>query len=45
MARPQALSFRPPRAGCGALFLYLDRLGPADRLDPEEWLAEKYESR
>ena len=36
--------FDHPRGSRGS-FLYLDRLGPADRLDPEEWLAEKYESR
>jgi hypothetical protein len=37
-------SFDHP-AWVAGLFLYLDRLGPTDRLDPEGWLAEKYESR
>jgi hypothetical protein len=32
-------------ARVAGLFFVLDRLGPTDRLDPEEWLAEKYESR
>jgi len=36
--------FGHPRGSRGS-FCSFDRLGPADRLDPEEWLAEKYESR